>query len=160
YGYQPAIGALIAKLKTRLTGPCLTRPLTPDKKTGHVSCVIIEARKTDGSEACCSGKARQDVSPENQGALEQAREDQLGLGDNCFCEITQLSGDDLQICQNDTNLVPARPDGSQVDGWCYVDDNTGDPSLVDACPSGEHYKVRYVGAGNPVSTAITFVTCA
>jgi hypothetical protein len=159
YGYQPAIGALIDKLKTRLSGPCLTRPLTPDPADDHVPCVIIEARKNEGSGACCTGAARQDVDPAHQGALDKVRMDTLTAGDDCFCEITQLKGDDLQICQNDPSLVPAHADMTPVDGWCYVDASVGNAALVESCPSGEPYKVRFVGAGNPSSNALAFITC-
>lgn len=159
YGYSPAIGALIDRLKHKLSGQCLTRPLTP-KSDGKVSCVVVEARKSVGAAACCDGKARRPVAPEHAEALSEAKADRATAGDDCFCEIEQLGGADLQTCRTDTDLVPVSKGNTPVDGWCYVDQSTGAPSLVDACPSGEKFKVRFVGAGQPGSDAVTFITCA
>jgi hypothetical protein len=158
YGYAPAIGAIIDRLKNKLTGQCLTRPLTA-RKDGTVSCVVIEARQSHG-EACCSGAARRPVDPEHAAAMEEAKNDPSTKGADCFCEIDQLSGDDLLSCQHDTSVVPANASGEHLDGWCYVDQTTGAPSLVDGCAAGEKYKLRFVGAGQPASDAVTFITCA
>ena len=159
YGYSPAIGAIIDRLKHRLYGQCLTRPLTP-KSDGQVTCLVLEARKSNGATTCCDGKARRSVAPEHAEALAEAKADRASAGDDCFCEIDQLGGDDLQTCRTDTDLVPVSKSHTSVDGWCYVDQTTGAPSLVDGCPSTEKYKVRFVGAGQPASDAVTFITCA
>ena len=45
YGYRPAIGAIIDRLKVALGGQCLPRQLTPDEN-GEVQCLILEARNT------------------------------------------------------------------------------------------------------------------
>ena len=40
---------------------------------------------------------------------------------NCFCEITQTTGDDRTGCQNDTGDPPLNPVTMQnVHGWCYA----------------------------------------
>ena len=160
YGYTPAIGALIDRLKHKLSGQCLPRALTPNKKTGQVSCLVLEATKSDGTAACCSGKARQPVTSDHAQALAAAKADRSAAGDDCFCEIEQLDGADLSTCQNDTNVVPVSADMTPVDGWCYVDQNLGAPSLLDGCAAGQKYKVRFVGAGQPGQDAVTFITCA
>ncbi|APR81626.1 Hypothetical protein A7982_06975 [Minicystis rosea] len=158
YGYAPAIGAIIDRLKNKLSGPCLTRPLTP-RDDGGVSCVIIEAKKSNG-EACCSGKARIQVASDHAAALAEAKADISTAGADCFCEIEQLSGEDRNVCQHDTSVVPVSSGGEAVNGWCYVDEQRGNPALVESCSAGEKYKVRFVGAGQPASDAVTFITCA
>jgi hypothetical protein len=50
YGYNPAVGAIIDRLKEVLHGRCLPRKLTPDATTGLVPCSIVEA--TAGSAGC------------------------------------------------------------------------------------------------------------
>lgn len=156
YGYAPAVGAIIDRLKSRLGGQCLARPLTAVDE--QVSCVVIEARKSDGG-ACCDGKARKEVQSDHQGALAAAKADPLSKGSDCFCEIDQLTGADRTTCQQDESVVPVNADGTAVDGWCYVDEATGNPALVSGCPAGEKYKVRFVGAGQPAADALTFITC-
>ncbi|MFT3775832.1 MAG: hypothetical protein QM820_61595 [Minicystis sp.] len=159
YGYSPAIGAIIDRLKHKLTGQCLTRPLTP-LKGGGVSCVVIEARKSESGAACCDGAARRPVSTDHAAALEQAKSDPSTAGDDCFCEIAQLSGEELGVCQHDTRVVPVTSSEQPVDGWCYVDEQIGAPALLEGCAPGEKYKVRFVGAGQPAADAVTFITCA
>ena len=158
YGYNPAIGSIIDRLKHKLTGQCLNRRLSPDKD-GHVECLVLEARKGDGG-VCCDGVARRPVSAEHEHAVEIARIDPSAAGADCFCEIAQLSGDDLGVCQNDVSVVPVGGDGEPVDGWCYVDRETGDPALIEGCAASEPYKLRFVGAGQPQKDAVTFITCA
>jgi hypothetical protein len=158
YGYNPAIGAIIDKLKQKLTGQCLNRPLKPDTNK-QVKCVVIEASKSDGA-ACCTGKARSEVAPEYSEALAAAKADPYAAGDDCFCQIDQLAGAPLNACESDTSPVPVDANGNPVDGWCYVDSSVGNSELVSGCPSGEEQKVRFVGAGQPVGNAYAFITCS
>jgi hypothetical protein len=157
YGYTPAIGAIVEQLKQKLIGQCLNRSLRPDD-AGHVTCIAIEARKGDGG-ACCDGKTRLDVSATYAGAVEQAKTDPITAEDDCFCEIPQLSGDDLKACRDDVSPVPVNASGGPVDGWCYVDETVGAPALLEGCPSGEKQKIRFVGKGQPAQGANTFITC-
>jgi hypothetical protein len=156
YGYSPAIGALVERLKRKLTGQCLTRPVTA-ADDGSVACVVIEATQSNG-EACCQGKARRPVSADHQQAALEAKS--AAKGADCFCEIDQLRGDDRAVCQNDVSVVPVGADGEPVDGWCYVDQQTGNPALVQNCSAGEKYKLRFIGGGQPAKEAATFITCA
>ena len=79
FGYRPAIGSIIDRLKLALGGQCLPRQLTPDKE-GQVQCLILEARNTGGvaggdkCDAFCKGlPARQPVSADHKPAVEGAR---------------------------------------------------------------------------------------
>ncbi|MBI4706043.1 MAG: hypothetical protein HY744_33535, partial [Deltaproteobacteria bacterium] len=83
-------------------------------------------------------------------------------GWDCFCEIVQLAGEELNACQN----VPAEPvmaGGKQVHGWCYVDQTAmppvGNAEIVKSCPATERRLFRFVGEGAVVPGATLFATC-
>jgi hypothetical protein len=164
FGYRPAVGAIIDRLKVALGGQCLPRTLVPDKE-GHVPCLIIEARKTSGK-CDCKGAARQNVADDHKPAVQAAQNDPIAAasGWDCFCEITQTSGDSQTACQNDTNDPPVLKNGKQVDGWCYVDATTtpptGNVNIVSKCPATEQRIVRFVGAGAAQPGATLFITCS
>lgn len=163
FGYRPAIGAIIDRLKVALGGQCLPRTLIPDK-AGHVPCLIIEARKTNGK-CSCNTTARNEVSADHEPAKQAAQQDPIAeaSGWDCFCEITQTAGAQQAACQNDQNDPPVLG-GKQVDGWCYIDATTtpmtGNPKIVEKCPATEQRIVRFVGKGAAQPGATLFVTCS
>jgi hypothetical protein len=163
FGYRPAIGAIIDRLKVALGGQCLPRTLVPDKE-GHVPCLILEARKT-GGKCNCKDTARQEVSEDHKAAVSAAQQDPIAAasGWDCFCEITQTSGAQQTACQNDQNDPPVAG-GKEVDGWCYIDATTtpitGNPKIVDKCPATEKRIVRFVGKGSAQPGATLFITCS
>lgn len=177
FGYRPAIGAIIDRLKLALGGQCLPRKLNPDKD-GQVQCLILEGRNTNGEHKndcdsyCGTLTARQAVSKEHKPAVNDEDVQRAAKQSNldCFCEITQLTDGDskttnddfLTACQTQTSDAPAL-NGQSVDGWCYIDATTtpplGDPELVKTCPGTEKRKVRFVGAGNPKAGSTLFITC-
>ena len=169
YGYRPATGAIVDRLKSRLTGACLHRSLTPDA-TGQVECLILEARALPAGEACnCNApevEARQDVLSSHEEARRLALADEVAkaAGWNCFCEIKQLEGEDLDACQFDTSHNPKTKSGDAADGWCYIDAAStppaGDPTLVSTCAATEQRKLRFVGAGQPLDHSTLFITCS
>ncbi|MGC4063391.1 MAG: hypothetical protein QM784_01805 [Polyangiaceae bacterium] len=72
YGYNPAVAALVDRLKEKLGGTCLPRPLTADEK-GNVPCAIVEAIPNDAAnqEWCnCEAKQRKPVESELKDAVE------------------------------------------------------------------------------------------
>jgi hypothetical protein len=165
YGYRPAIGAIIDRLKTALGGQCLPRTLTPDAK-GQVSCLILEARNSQG-ECNCNIDARQDVTNGHKAAKEAALADPIAKssGWDCVCEIKQLEGEQLEACQE---IVPPNPvqtaDGTDVNGWCYIDATSnpqiGEPEIVAKCPKTEQRLVRFTGKGEAQLGATLFITCS
>ncbi len=169
YGYRPATGAIVDRLKSRLTDACLHRSLTPDA-TGQVECLILEARALPAGEACtCNApdvEARQDVLSSHEEARRLALADEVAkaAGWNCFCEIKQLEGEDLDACQFDTSHNPRTQSGDAADGWCYIDAAStppaGDPTLVSTCAATEQRKLRFVGAGQPLDHSTLFITCS
>ncbi|HWZ91833.1 MAG TPA: hypothetical protein VNW92_23380, partial [Polyangiaceae bacterium] len=127
YGYNPAVGAIIDRLKEALKGKCLPRALEhvlgPDgKPTPAVDCQVIEAQKA--GQCNCALPGRQDADPliypavfrqlESSGtcgdAVGQTKCDTTGF---CMCEIVQESGMDLATCQ--ANGAPTQA------GYCYID---------------------------------------
>jgi hypothetical protein len=175
YGYNPAVKAIIDRLKEALKGKCLPRPLVPADQdqdglqAGQVPCKVIEAVLPKNGEACsCPTNANRvdttDVlrkavlnklevgqSCTNQGTMGVTPCDQF-----CTCELLQLGGDQLKSCQNDA----AAPD---VPGYCYVnaapnEPNVGNADLVKDCSADSKRLLRFVG-GTPASGAIALVAC-
>jgi hypothetical protein len=166
YGYRPAIGAIIDRLKDALKGQCLPRTLTPDV-TGQVPCLILEARNTGGMGCFCDpALARQDVTTDHAPAVKAALEDPIAKtsGWDCFCEIQQCKDVQLTACQTNISDIPVDVNGAAVNGWCYVDATTspplGDPLIVDECPATEKRIIRFVGTGEAQPGATLFITCS
>ena len=161
FGYNPAVQAIVDRLKLALEGQCLQRSLTPNAEK-QVACLVLEGRVAD--DCNCSSPGRQEVGPESQAAKDAALEQSPGL--NCFCEITQLSGaspgEPLYECQNQ-NTENVVIDGETVDGWCYVDAATvpplGNPDIVDNCPINEKRIIKFVGEGKGAIGSTLFITC-
>ncbi|MBW2529205.1 MAG: hypothetical protein JRI23_33825 [Deltaproteobacteria bacterium] len=165
FGYRPAIAALTERLKEKLLAPCLSRTFTPDDD-GAVPCVILEGRKLEGDHTCgCEAAGRQPVSVAYLGAEKAARADRVSqsLGLDCFCELVQLEGEARAACQQQTTDEVMRADGSEVDGWCYLDATTvpaiGNEELVSHCAVGEQRTIRFVGEGAGAMDTTLFLTC-
>ncbi len=171
YGYRPAVGAIIDRLKQELGGQCLPRKLPVVK--GQVPCLVIEASVTD-TPGCDESIGRREIAAENQKAVEAAKEDDFNDPErpwNNFCEIVQFAcplddagncveGDtssELYQCQNN-DTVP-----NDINGWCYIDATppspVGNAELVADCPADEKRLVRFVNKGQPQPGATVFVTC-
>ena len=165
YGYIPAVGAIIERLKQELSGPCLSRSLTPNPEK-QVACIVLEAQALPDPGACSCDHAagRTDVDPSHQQAVVEAMEkpSSQAAGLNCFCEIEQLRDGPLDVCQTSLDDEPAF-DGDLVHGWCYVDATTdrtiGNEALVDHCEPSERRTIRFVNDGEPVNDAHVFITC-
>ncbi|NUP12559.1 MAG: hypothetical protein HOW73_41475 [Polyangiaceae bacterium] len=163
YGYRPAVGAIVDRLKQQLAGTCLPFPLPVDDGT----CAIIETRVAAESCQCNADEGRvsipetfADGSPNPLfGAVAAIKTSDEDPGWNCFCEIAQLQGAEEETCRNEPNPSAS----SQGDGWCYVDATsappTGNPELVAHCPSDEARQIRFVGNAQPQAGAATFMTC-
>ncbi|MDI1448818.1 hypothetical protein [Polyangium sp. 6x1] len=163
YGYRPAIGALVDRLKEKIGGPCLPRTLDRNDK-GAVNCLLIEARPTGGACSCDAEHARIPVDPIHAAAIEEAKARSPESGWDCFCQIPQLEGEELTVCQNDVSDKPVTAAGEPVSGFCYVDASTdppvGNPALVARCADSERRTIRLVGEGEPSKGATLFVTCS
>jgi hypothetical protein len=162
FGYNPAVAAIIDRLKEVLGGRCLPRQLVPNEETNKVPCAVVEATRTENN--CDPALGRGPVAPEVVPAVHK----QLQASGSCggttsiacdsynLCEILQLSGDPQQQCLNQTNY----PETS-VPGYCYIDaaQEIGNDSLLVGCPATEQRKLRFVGENTPASGSITFIAC-
>ncbi|HEY3494526.1 MAG TPA: hypothetical protein VGK73_07565, partial [Polyangiaceae bacterium] len=137
FGYNPAVSAIVGRMKEALTTRCLPRALDPvtwedvelgsaePEDLGSVPCVVVEVRPAGGGCVSCDSPGRAALAGDrskvvpavkdylsNQG---QCGEAPLPSCDNyCMCEIEQLAGDDLFACKTE-GLVPG------LRGYCYVD---------------------------------------
>jgi hypothetical protein len=176
YGYNPAVKAIIDRLKEALKGKCLPRPLVPADQpengleTGQVPCKVIEAvlPQNGGGCSCPANAKRVDTTTVlREAVLEKLKdggtcdgEGQPPCKDFCTCELLQLTGSqeggDLNKCQYDAN-PPTTP------GYCYInaapdEPNVGEPALVKDCSADSKRLLRFVG-GAPASGAIALVAC-
>jgi hypothetical protein len=172
YGYNPAVGAIIERLKEALKGKCLPRALqhetTVDPTTGKavptasVECEVVEAQRAG---MCDCGIAGRSPAPEE---IHQAVFNQLQAAGTCgkapappcddtgfcMCEINQETGADLTNCEAGMANVPA--------GYCYVDDPNN--PLLKNCPANQKRLLRFVDASDgsvktPAQGATAFIAC-
>jgi hypothetical protein len=164
YGYNPAVGAIIDRLKEALKGKCLPRALAHvqdanGKDTPAVECQVIEAQKAGMCDCTIAGRQvadpviypavyRQLESSGSCGGVGQSKCDATGF---CMCEIKQETGNDLTACQSN-QTAPA--------GYCYIDDPAS--ALLKNCPDNQKRLLRFVDAGDvktPAQGAIAFIAC-
>ena len=181
YGYNPAAGALIDRIKQKLKGSCLPRPLTVNAD-GSLPCAVVEvvpsAHVPTGSNCLqyCQSQLRDvpsnatnpDGSPNAQttaavlASMQQSKicdsPGQPACSTMCMCTLPQETGGSLTVCQNAT-------DGSQdalPPGFCYVDPANGagtNTGVVAQCPATQQRILRFVG-NNPNGAASTAVPLA
>jgi hypothetical protein len=159
FGYRPAIGAIVDRLKAALQGTCWNQELQIDSE-GKVPCVVLEATKGDVDAAgnalcapCVDG--RTEASDQQKKALETDpvyKENQL----NCVCQINQATpGPDLQACVSQEVVTG-------VKGWCYIDpsqEGSHNLDIVASCPPANKRLIRFVGDNVPVAGSLTFLQC-
>jgi hypothetical protein len=174
YGYNPAVKAIIDRLKEALKGKCLPRPLIPNTddvakdglEPGQVPCAVIEAVLPQGGGCVCDPNQNR-TGLEARPELRTAVLNKLRQGgtcgtsggtpcdDFCTCELEQLSGQELDACQT-SESPPATP------GYCYVepfaDPPIGDPVLVKDCTADSKRLLRFVG-DTPAPGAIALIAC-
>ncbi len=163
YGYRPAIGAIVERLKQALGGQCLPRSLKTNAE-GQVPCLILEARRViEGQECNCNSDGRQNVTDEHEPAQKAIENDPVYEGLNCFCEITQTVGEDLAACRDEIDEPVVNASSTAVHGWCYIDattvPSTGNPEIVAGCPDTQRRLIRFVGGGAGQTGATLFITC-
>jgi hypothetical protein len=175
YGYNPAVKAIIDRLKEALKGKCLPRQLSPNEsdqvtdglETGQVPCKVIEAVLPQNNGACSC-----DTYPNRVGTTDVLRNavlakleegktcgtkpGQTKCADFCTCELLQLKGNELDMCQTDASPP-------NVPGYCYInaspnETKVGNPDLVKDCPGDSKRLLRFVG-DTPAPGAIALVAC-
>lgn len=166
YGYNPAIRALVDRLKEKLGAVCLPRRLSVDPATGTIGCAIVEAIPPDASVAdpawCnCEANGRRTPAADLQSSIRSAMERSGNCGasplpictEYCFCQLNQLLAgtSDGDRCLNQLNIEQTSP----KPGFCYVDPSQGQGSdaMVAGCPSTEKRLIRVVGAADKYLSA-------
>ena len=157
YGYNPAVAAIIERLKIALTGKCLPRAIQADPDTHQVLCKVIEAQ-TSGCNCQQAGRAPAD--PKTASAVRRQLEEdrlcggplQVACSSFCQCEILQEKGTDLDACRHNQSAAP---------GFCYIDDPAS--SLLTNCPVNQKRLLHFVsGVGaerTPALGAYGFISC-
>jgi hypothetical protein len=166
YGYNPAVGAIINRLKDALKGKCLPRPIEtapidPENLAlgSEVLCKVVEAQKSGCN--CDPALGRKDVDPAIVPAVRKQleRTGQCGTGNQpkcdtwCQCEIVQAQGDQLAKCQANQTAAP---------GYCYVDKDVDSGNQLKNCPSNQQQMLRFVDDGHnqtPAKGAVAFIAC-
>jgi len=162
YGYNPAVTALVDRMKSALAPSCLADPIRPDAN-GAIACNVLEVAGGSGSSCACSGAGRSTASASSASAIRRRLADALycgGVGqpaceDLCVCEINQLPPAELGACQNDAS-VPANSAG-----YCYLDEarHLGSSALLESCPVDRKRRLRFVGSDIPRPGSATYVFC-
>jgi hypothetical protein len=185
YGYNPAVAAIVDRLKEALTVKCLPRPLTPGtpensapEDVGKVPCAVVEVRPmVDGMcpDVGCMLPGREELAGERLKIVPAAREFLRNEGvcggqaipceSYCFCELTQFTGDELRACQT------GNEDQGQA-GYCYVDPAAtraatpndtelieGEETLVKDCSPTQKRILRFIGDNVPSKDGLAFIAC-
>jgi hypothetical protein len=170
YGYNPAVSAILERLKVTLVGQCLPRTLKADDR-GQVLCRVVEAQKH--KEDCnCALDGRAELLPEVMTTVRKQLQVNGNCGganqpcsDWCMCEIKQVEPAHLKACQTKQGGVPA--------GYCYIDDQAkvgADASGTQAidsqlalCPVNQRHRLRFVDSDpahkTPADGAFAFISC-
>ncbi len=132
YGYNPAVKAIVDRLKNALTTQCLPQQLTRDTETSQVPCLVLAQL---GSEAVdtpdvCSSQGLERPEPAilakfiEQQKLESGNVGDAGidLAKRPVCQLPQLTVKQGQTCKENANK-----------GWCYVE-NDGVAKPAGRCP--------------------------
>ena len=171
YGYNPAVSAIIDRLKEALKGKCLPRQLIPDPENDNkVPCAVIEATPPGTDCNCDAGAGRAPASEGIRPAVFKELSDNDTCGNKagqtpceqfCLCEIQQYSGNDLHTCQT----APQTP-GNITPGYCYVDPSTAmgadqqaQETIVASCPATQKRLLRFAGDNTPAKGAIAMIAC-
>lgn len=158
YGYNPAVAAIIDRLRGKLQGNCLPRAIQTDPETHQVLCTMIEARPSGCGD--CSAEGRAPADPSIAAAVRRQMRDagdcdksgRPACDSFCQCEIKQEEGPYLDACR-ENRAAPA--------GFCYIDDPTS--PLVQGCPANDKRLLHFVGGSDgqkvPAVGAFAFIAC-
>jgi hypothetical protein len=164
YGYNPAVNAIIERVREALIATCFPRPLATEND--RIRCTVVETFLPGAGETCdCSAPGRRAL--EGSAGVESAVVDDLvatslcggstavSCSGYCMCEIVQFAGQDLDVCQNSAT------DPMNIYGYCYVDPDNGqgNPELVADCPDTQRQIIRFMGPDVPRPRALAFVVC-
>ena len=160
YGYNPAVGAMVSRLKPYFAPRCLPRAL-PVNEDKRVPCSVVEGQRPGRACFCDAARGRLELAPEVSDAVrrELGRRGFCDAGttacaDLCLCEVLQFEGDDLAICQSSSL------DDQTRSGFCYLDRGIANPDLLAACPGHEPQNLRFMGTPAPEPPWFQIIACA
>jgi hypothetical protein len=159
YGYNPAVDAIVNRLKQDLSGKCLPRALPLASDTQSTACNIAEVQKAG---SCDCGKPGRSAADAATSATVLSQLQQSGSCGNagqpscesafCICEIVQETGPDLAACLD--SGAPSAP------GFCYLTDPTS--TELSQCPNSAKRSLRFVettAAPTPAVGAVSYLVC-
>jgi hypothetical protein len=173
YGYNPAVSAIVSRLKEALTAKCLPRALVPEDNpaspdVGKVPCAVVEVRpKPAGGvcPACDNTIGRFDLVGEEAKVINSVKENMRNLRqcggalpscDNfCMCKLQQFTDNQLDTC-----VTAATDEGAQY-GYCYLDEATPgvNPALLASCDPTQKRILRFMGNNVPSKDGLAFIAC-
>jgi len=148
YGYNPAVAAIVDRLKEALTVKCLPRPLSPgracepgetgadcvvDADVGKVPCAVVEVRPIPDDRDCtamCTQPGRLTLEGDRAKIVPAAKEYLGNIGyckgaacnDYCFCELNQFTNmQDVNGNGGDLDECKTAGTDPALFGYCYVD---------------------------------------
>ncbi len=131
FGYNPAVNAIVDRLKAALANQCLPEPLNASAD-GSVPCLILERLKDKGEESLCNNAAQGRKIPDAQilqryidGKL--AEDPKSDIADYPICELVQTPKPTGESCETET-----------TPGFCYVQ-NGGDKKPAKGCSQAVVY---------------------
>ncbi len=165
YGYNPAVNAIVDRLKDALSAACLARPLDVGM-AGGLPCSVVEVGSAqDGCDCSVAGRIPaagtvkeavfKDLRAKGRcGGAGLPSCDDAGF---CLCGLEALDKD--SACATD----PADDDTGMPPGWCYVDpaNGFGASEVLEKlkCSGGARQSLRIVGKDTPRKGATTFISC-
>ncbi len=166
YGYEPAVDAIVDRLKVALAGRCLPRPLAVEPGAeGKLPCAVVEAARSEGTCSCDAAQRKPASAEERALVMKQLAErgecgapgmPSCAASSFCLCELAQAEGPTLDQCLNSEI-------GSDTPGYCYVnpygDTPQGNKALVENCDPASRQLIRFVGPDTPRPGATTFIAC-
>jgi hypothetical protein len=156
YGYNPAVAAIVNRLKEALTVKCLPRPLAPATEgadVGKVPCAVVEVTPmltdsngnyTQCADPTCMNSGRFQLTGDSAKVVPAARQylQQNGICDGhgeipcaneCFCGLNQFTNTDTS---NDLTVCQTMSDPGTMFGYCYVDPSAATTAATDPNSDG------------------------
>jgi hypothetical protein len=163
YGYNPAVAALIDRVTNSVVRRCLPRALPLDAG-GRVPCEVVQAFPRPAEGCGCAALGLVEIADPTLGDAVQSKLEDLGQCGStdpkctalCRCELPQLAGQALEICQNAQQTA-------DISGFCYISATTGEPAVGNAefvrdCPGTGRRDLRIL-RGAPKTQLFTLLAC-
>ncbi|HMJ10369.1 MAG TPA: hypothetical protein VK524_03130 [Polyangiaceae bacterium] len=183
YGYNPALHALVDRLKAGFKGGCMSRELSV-KPDGSLPCTVVETQPVPLGQSCSADNTPPDGcdaargrQPASSRLARSVRAELASVGacggadgpacsDFCMCQLLPVAGAGQSECQNNPDDAEVQS-SEQAYGFCYVDpklppfgQGIGDPKVVENCLETEPRRLRFIGKDTPAKNSITLMACA